>query len=134
MEEKLDIEGLKKLTLMFDALLVQTIKKGITYEEYLEINSNEEFYGEFQQLNSWNQQYGYTFNVYNDHLINDKKHFHFENKEKMVHFKMDFDGNILEKVGKNDIDSGVHKKLRKFLKQESVVIEWNKLWDKNNKE
>lgn len=53
MEEQIGLNGLEKFDLMFDALLVQTIKNGITYEEYLIIDSNEEFYGEFQQLNSW---------------------------------------------------------------------------------
>lgn len=132
MEEKNVVEGLDKLDLMFDSLLVQTVKIDISYEEYEVINSNEEFYGEFQQLNSWNQQYGYKFNVYTDHLIKDKKHFHFENKEKDVHLKLDFEGNILEKVGKNDIDRKVHKLLKKFLQQPSVMEQWNKIYNKNN--
>jgi hypothetical protein len=132
MEEKNGVEGLEKLTLMFDGLLVQTVKIDITYEEYVVIDSNEEFYGEFQQLSSWKQQHGYKFNIYNDHFIDGKKHFHFENKEKDVHLKLDFEGNILQKVGKNDIDSKVLKVLKKFLQQPSVVEEWNKIWNKNN--
>ena len=115
-----------KLAKGFDALFTKEElgKIDISYEEYEVINSNEEFYGEFQQLNSWNQQYGYKFNVYTDHLIKDKKHFHFENKEKDVHLKLDFEGNILEKVGKNDIDRKVHKLLKKFLQQPSVMEQW----------
>lgn len=132
MGEKSGVEGLEKLDLMFDGLLVQTIKIDITYEEYLVIDSNEEFYGEFQQLSSWKQQYGYRFHIYNDHFIDGKRHFHFENKEKNVHLKLDFEGNILEKVGKDDIDNKVHKILKKFLQQQSVVVEWRKIWDKNN--
>ena len=132
MDKKVSTEGIDKLDLMFDALLVQTVKKGITYDEYLVIDANEEFYGEFEQLESWKRQFGYKFNIYNDHLINGKKHFHLDNQEKNVHLKMDFDGNILEDLGKGRLDKSVHKVLKKFLQQSNVIAEWNKLWNKNN--
>lgn len=125
-------EGASKLNIMFDGLLIQTLKRNISYEEFVQINSNDEFYGEFEQLSSWNQQFGYKFSVYNDHLIEEKKHFHFDNDEKKVHLKMDFDGNILEDNGKNRIDKRVHKILKQFLRQQSVKEEWNHLWNKNN--
>lgn len=137
MEENKNIIGEEKVNLMFDCLLIQTVQRGITYEEFLEINSDDIFFGEFQQLSSWNQKYGYKFNVYNDHLINNKfskfhnkKHFHLDNNEKNVHLKLDFDGNILESIG--EIDKKVYKVLKKFLQQESVSKELNQLWDKNN--
>lgn len=115
METKNNLEGIEKLDLMFDALLVQTVKRGITYEEYLLINSEEEFYGEFEQMNSWSQQFGYKFSIYKDHLIDGKKHFHFDHDEKNVHLKLDFDGNILRDVSQNGIDRSVHKVLIAFL-------------------
>lgn len=96
MEENKNIIGEEKLNLMFDCLLIQTIQRGITYEEFLKIDSDDVFFGEFQQLSSWNQKYGYKFNVYKDHLINNKKHFHLYNNEKNIHLKLDFNGNILE--------------------------------------
>lgn len=132
MEENNIADGAEKLNLMFDGLLVQTLKRDISYEEFIEINAKEEFYGEFEQLSSWKQQFGYKFNVYNDHLIEDQQHFHFDNSEKNVHLKMDFEGNILEDNGKNRIDKKVQKILKKFLQQQSVKNEWNQLWDKNN--
>jgi hypothetical protein len=134
MKEMEIVEGTSKLDLMFDALLVQTIKIEISYEEFVEINARDEFYGEFEQLGSWRQQFGYKFSVYNDHLIDEQKHFHFDNSEKNIHLKMDFDGNILEDNGRNRIDKKVHKILKKFLQQPSVVAEWNVLWNKNNHE
>lgn len=132
MGEKIIAEGIEKLNLMFDGLLVQTIKRQISYDEFISMNSNAEFYGEFEQLSSWRQQFGYKFSIYNDHLIDDQKHFHFDNSEKNVHLKMDFDGNILEDNGKNRIDKKVHKILKRFLKQQSVKGKWNHLWNKNN--
>lgn len=132
MEQKVNIEGIEKVELMFDTLLVQTVKRGITYDEFVTIDSNDEFYGEFQQLSSWNRQFGYKFNVYNDHLILDKKHFHFENKERDVHVKMDFQGNVLEDIGANRIDKAVHKVLGKFLEQPGIIKELNALWNKMN--
>lgn len=133
MERKDIADGTEKLNLMFDGLLVQTIKRQISYDEFIEINAKDEFYGEFEQLCSWRQQFGYKFSIYNDHLIDDQKHFHFDNSEKNIHLKMDFAGNILEDNGKNRIDKKVHKILKKFLKQQSVKEEWNLLWNKNNK-
>lgn len=132
MEKTDNAIGTEKLDLMFDTLLIQTIQRGITYEEFIDIDSEDEFFGEFQQLSSWQQKYGYKFNVYNDHLIDDKKHFHFDNKEKNVHLKMDFEGNILEDKGKSRIDRRVHDILKKFLKQKSTTEELNQLWKKNN--
>ena len=120
----------EKLNLMFDTLLIQTVQRGITYDEFVVINTNNEFFGEFQQLSSWKQKYGYTFNVYNDHFIESEKHFHFDNKEKNVHLRMDFKGNVLD--GKGQIDKKVHKVLKKFIQQESVYVELNQLWNKNN--
>lgn len=130
MKENKNIIGEEKLNLMFDCLLIQTVQRGITYEEFFKIDSGDVFFGEFQQLSSWNQKYGYKFSVYNDHLINNKKHFHLDNNEKNVHLKLDFDGNILESIG--EIDKKVHKVLKNFLQQESVYKELNQLWGKNN--
>lgn len=66
--------------------------------------------------------------MYNDHLIDGKKHFHFDNNEKKVHIKMDFNGNILECKGR--INKKVHNILISFLQQESVSKELVQLWDK----
>lgn len=124
--------GIGKIEVLFDTLLIQTVKQNITYEEYVEINSQGEFFGEFEQLNSWRQQFGYKFSVYNDHFIDGKKHFHLDNDEKNVHLKLDFEGNILEDNGRGQLDKKVHKVLIKFLKQPNVIEEWNMLWNKNN--
>ena len=126
-------EGADKVELMFDTLLIQTVKRDKTYEEFIEIDANGEFYGEFEQLNSWKRQFGYKFNIYNDHLIDWKKHFHLDHEEKNIHLKLDFEGNILEDKGKNRIDKKVHKVLKKFLLQPNIIEEWNALYDKNNK-
>ncbi|MFT5749926.1 MAG: hypothetical protein ACI93S_001199 [Ancylomarina sp.] len=132
MKKVASTQGIKKIEIMFDTLLIQTVKRDISYEEYVELDANGEFYGEFEQLNSWKQQFGYTFHIYTDHLINDKQHFHLDNKEKNIHLKLDFEGNILEDKGNKRIDQKVHKVLKKFLLQPNVIIEWNKMWNKNN--
>jgi hypothetical protein len=124
--------GTEKLNLMFDTLLTQTVQRGITYEEFVKIDAEEEFFGEFEQLNSWKQKHGYKFNVYNDHLIEGKKHFHLDNSAKNVHLKLDFEGNVLEDNGRNTIEKNVHKLLRNFLQQSSSIMELNELWNKNN--
>ncbi len=122
------LETVKTIELIFDDLLTQIIKGNLTHEE-IEKGIR---YEEFQQVSEWKLKYGYKFNVYsNDHLINGKKHFHFDNKSENVFTKFDFKGNLLETKGK-PIPSNIMKELIYFLKKESTQINLHKLWDEQN--
>ena len=57
-------------------------------------------YEKFSQIKEWKNTYGYSLNVYKDHLINGKEHFHLDKKSDNIELKIDFDGNIL--VNKNN--------------------------------
>lgn len=121
-------ETVKTIELIFDDLLTQIIKGNLTHEE-IEKGIR---YEEFQQVSEWKLKYGYKFNVYsNDHLINGKKHFHFDNKSDKVFAKFDFKGNLLESKGK-PIPSNIMKELMYFVKKESTQINLHKLWDEQN--
>jgi hypothetical protein len=110
------MENIEELDLIFDELLHQIIRGKVTHEN-LEKGIR---YEEFQQVSEWESRYGYKFSIYpNDHLIDGKMHFHFDNKEANVHCKLDFEGNVLVKKGKS-IPSRILKELRYFLSKEST--------------
>ena len=49
----------------------------------------------FSQVKEWKNNYGFKLNVYKDHLIDNKEHFHFEKRSDNIILKIDFDVNIL---------------------------------------
>lgn len=116
------------LDLRFDDLLLQTQKYKLSHEEIIAGRRIDEF----QQLNSWRLKYGYKLNIYsNDHLINGKPHFHFDNDEKNVHCKMSFDGDILNSTA-NSIPPNVFKDLLFFLKIQEHSKTIRMMWNEKN--
>lgn len=119
----------KRLEFMFDSLLFQTVKGKLSHNDI----ENGKRYDEFKQVKGWELKYGYKFNIYsNDHLIDGKKHFHFDNKAENIFCKFDFDGNILESNGKNPIPSNILKDLQYFIKKPSTSNLLNEMWDHLN--
>jgi len=112
----------------FDALLFQ-IAKGNTHEN-LERNIR---YDEFQQIPDWNLRYGYKFNIYsNDHLIDGKPHFHFDNEAQGILCKVDFNGNVLESRGDRKVPSKVLKELVYFLSKDRIKTKLIDTWNEKN--
>jgi hypothetical protein len=113
------------LNCAFDGLKF-SFEKGLTIENHKE---GIRYLG-LQKIKEWKSKFGYVFNIYsNDHFIENKPHFHFDNKEKGVSCKMSFEGDIFESNGKNEIDKKVLKELRYFLSlentQETIIYKWN---------
>jgi hypothetical protein len=109
----------------FDELKFQ-FNKGLTIENH----KNGIRYLGLEKVKKWKSKFGYIFNIYgNDHFIDGKPHFHFDNKEKGVSCKMSFDGEVFENKGKNNIDKNVLKELKYFLSlertQELIISKWN---------
>ncbi len=109
----------------FDELKFQ-FSKGVTIENY---ENGIRYFG-LEKVKEWKSKFGYAFNIYgNDHFIDNKPHFHFDNKEKGVSCKMSFDGEIFESKGKNQIDKKALKELRYFLTmdktQDIIISKWN---------
>lgn len=109
----------------FDDLKFQ-FSKGVTIENY---EDGIRYIG-LEKVKEWKSKFGYVFNIYgNDHFIDNKPHFHFDNKEKGVSCKMSFDGEIFESKGRNQIDKKALKELRYFLTmdntQDIIVAKWN---------
>lgn len=126
----MSLELNERLDREFDDLLKPMLKHGFTFEQATDPNS---MYVELEQVMEWKSRYGFTFNIWpNDHLIDGKRHFHFDNKAQGIALKLDFDGNILENKGKKELESKMLKILKKFVKLPHIQKRINQLWEKNN--
>jgi len=114
---------------LFDDLLFQTQRGKLTHEQ-LERGVRHD---QFEQVKTWQSKYGYKFNIYsNDHLIDGKPHFHFDNKEANIFCKVDFTGDILESSGDNTIPSNIIKELKYFLAKERTQQVIGEMWNSKN--
>lgn len=83
--------GFSDIDRSFDELKFQ-LEKGLTIESY----SSGTRYLELEKVKEWKSKFGYVFNIYgNEHFINNKPHFHFDNNEEGVSCKISFDGEML---------------------------------------
>lgn len=120
-----------QLDRLFDDLLFQTQRGNVTHEQ-LERGIRFE---QFEQVKEWKLKYGYKFNIYgNDHLIDGKPHFHFDNSEENVFCKVDFEGNILEIKGTDCVSSKIVKELKYFLSKDSNQNKIIEMWNGKNPE
>lgn len=117
------------LDFMFDDLLFQII---VGKMQYSDLEKGIKYYQK-QQLPRWQLKFGFKFNIYcNDHLIEGKPHFHFDNKEQKIYCKMDFDGNVLESLGNRLIPSRVQKELKYFLSKKENKENLIQMWNEKN--
>jgi len=113
----------------FDKFLYLKLDKGVDNFRAMDICEGKFMYFEFDKVGEWKSKYGYNIIIYsNDHLIDGKKHFHFFHRGNDVEFKVDFYGNILERVGKNDIPKNIQKEMIEFCKLHFNTM--NNIWDK----
>jgi competence protein ComGF len=118
-----------QLDRFFDDLLFQTQRGRVTHEQL----DKGIRYEQFEQVTAWQMKYGYKFNIYsNDHLIEGKKHFHFDNKEENILCKIDFEGNLLKTKGTNSVPTKIMKELKYFLAKDSVKKIITEMWNSKN--
>ena len=114
---------------LFDDLLFQSIRGKVTHEQ-IEKGIR---YDAFEQVKEWHLKYGYKFSIYgNDHFIDGKAHFHFDNISSEIFCKIDFDGNILEEKGKNTIPKNVYNELLYFLSKDHNKSILKGMWNNRN--
>ena len=112
----------------FDEILFQ-ISKGNNQKE---IDRNY-FFSEFENIKEWKSKFGYKFSIYgNDHFINKKPHFHFDNKQDNLYCKISFDAEIFEIKYNKKLSKGVYKELKTFLSRIENQILLKEMWNKKN--
>jgi predicted nucleic acid-binding protein len=113
---------------LFDDILFQ-ISKGNTHENL----DNNFVFSEFEILKDWKSKFGYSFNIYgNDHFIDNKPHFHFDNKQENLSCKIGFDGEIFEIKGSKNISKSTLKELKYFLSKPNTQKILKEMWNNKN--
>ena len=115
----------------FDDLLFQTHRGNLTHAQ---LDAGRR-YDQFVQVKEWKSKYGYRFSIYsNDHFINGKAHFHFDNVSENMYSKFDFEGSLLEFKGSKSMPKKVLDDLKYFLKKDGVQKALIEYWNKCNPE
>lgn len=99
---------------------IERLKKGIQYFE-------------LHQFKEWKSKYGYQFHVYsNDHLIDNKPHFHILKKSENINCRFFFNGQIYDCKGKNKPEKKVTDALCYLLEDSSNIGTLILLWNNKN--
>ena len=110
----------------FDSIIYQ-LTRGNTIEGL----KNHIRFVELEKVNEWKSKYGYQFHIYsNDHLIDNKPHFHFIKNADDLECRIFFDGLIYDFKGHGRLTKHAKEALAYFLdssaNQEILKREWNK--------
>jgi len=100
-------EKQQSLNIGFDELLFQ-LSKGLTIEQY---EKGMRWFG-LEKVKEWKSRFGYQFHIYsNDHLIDNKPHFHLLKESDGIDCKYFFDGTLIECENSNQTDKSMVKEL-----------------------
>lgn len=109
--------------------IIHQLTKGNTIER---LKKNIK-YLELHQFKEWKSKYGYQFHVYsNDHLIENKPHFHILKKSENIDCRFFFNGQIYDCKGKNKPEKKVLDALNYLLEDQSNLDSLTLLWNKKN--
>jgi len=111
--------------------IIHQLTKGNTIDGL----ENGRVYIELEQVKEWRSKYGYQFHIYsNDHLIENKPHFHLIKKAENIDCRFFFDGDLIDCKREEKLSTKTKDALKYFLKKEerrkSLVDLWN---SKNSK-
>lgn len=87
----------------------------------------------FQQVGEWESKYGYKFHIYsNDHLIDNKPHFHLIKESEKIDCRIFFDGVIYDCKKNSKISKKITNALDYFLSQEKYQTLLIEFWNQKN--
>lgn len=87
----------------------------------------------FEQVKEWKSKFGYQFQIYsNDHLIDNKPHFHIVNKSENIDCRLFFDGEVVDCQGNSQLKKKIKSALKYFLAQPSNQTLLVELWNRKN--
>jgi hypothetical protein len=121
-------ETQQSLNISFDELLFQ-LSKGVTIEQYDKGTRRHNF----EKVKEWKSRFGYQFHIYsNDHLIENKPHFHLLKESEGIDCKYFFDGTLIECKNSNKTLKSIEKELNYFLSKPSQQLRIIQLWNLKN--
>ena len=121
----MESETQQSLNIGFDELLFQ-LSKGVTIEQY---EKGMRWLG-LEKVKEWKSRFGFQFHVYsNDHLIDNKPHFHLIKESDGIDCRFFFNATLIECKGTGSLPKNMQKELTYFLSkpgQQNKIIElWN---------
>ena len=110
----------------FDEILFQ-LSKGNTIEG---LKKGRMWMG-FEQVKEWKNRFGFQFHIYsNDHLIDNKPHFHLRKSSDNIDCRFFFDGALFDCKGNGTIDkktlNALNYLLSNPLQQKRLIDLWNR--------
>jgi hypothetical protein len=122
------MENNLKLEMSFDDILFQ-LSKGNTIEG---LKKGRRWFG-LHQVKDWKNQFGYKFHIYsNDHLIDNKPHFHLIKESENIDCKIFFTGEISTCKGVNKLEKKVKEALDYFLSKPRIQALLVDFWNDKN--
>jgi hypothetical protein len=114
-----------KLDQSLDEILFQ-LSKGNTFERM----KRGVYWSGFEQVKEWKNRFGYQFHIYsNDHLIDNKPHFHLRKKSDDIDCRFFFSGTLFDCKGKGKVDKKIISALNYLLsnpiQQKRLIEFWN---------
>lgn len=118
-------ETSRELEESLDEILFQ-LSKGNTIEG---LKKGRMWFG-LEQVKEWKNRFGYQFHIYsNDHLIDNKPHFHLRNQSENIDCRFFFTGELFDCKGNSKIDKKIVSALNYLLsnpiQQKRLIEFWN---------
>jgi hypothetical protein len=118
----------EKLEMGFDQLLYE-LSKGHTIER---MKRGIKLI-ELEQVKEWKNRFGFSFQIFpNDHLIENKPHFHLIKNNGEINCKFFFDATLIKCLGIKSIDKETREALLYFTSKPNTQTNLKELWNKKN--
>jgi len=99
---------------------IERLAKGVRWES-------------FQQVKEWKNRFGYQFHIYsNDHLIDNKPHFHLRMQIENIDCRFFFNGELIDCKGKLQIEKKVFEALSYLLSYPQQQLRLKDFWNSKN--
>lgn len=109
--------------------IIHQLVKGNTIEGL----KNGSFWFQLERVKEWKSKYGFQFQIYsNDHLIDNKPHFHLVKVSDKIDCRIFFDGTIYDCKGSIQLDKRTKEALIYFLEDKDIQNRLKDFWNIKN--
>jgi hypothetical protein len=87
----------------------------------------------FEQVKEWQSRFGFQFHIYsNDHLIDNKPHFHLRKSSEDIDCRFFFTGELFDCKGKGTVDKKIMNALIYLLSKPQLQARLIDFWNSKN--